>query len=98
MLIAMLVWLNEFDAVSPWTIGRYKTDREADDFANTKMKGDVELIKRRNNDTGRKVDYIPVVLPGGSVSISMSMHAREEVLFISCFLGIQPVGREMGFQ
>ncbi len=69
------VWLNEFDAISPWTIGRYKTDREADDFANTKMKGDVELIKRRNSDTGRKVDYIPVVLPGGSVSISMSMHA-----------------------
>ena len=71
------VWLNDFDAVSPWTVGRYKTDREADDFANTKMKGDMELIKRRNSDTGRKVDYIPVVLPGGSVSISMSMHARE---------------------
>lgn len=69
------VWLNEFDAVSPWTIGRYKSDREADDFANTKMKGDVELIKRQSDATGRKVDYIPVVFPGGSVSLSISMFA-----------------------
>lgn len=37
------VWLNEFDAISPWTIGRYRDEREADDFAETKMKGDVEF-------------------------------------------------------
>ena len=71
----MDTWLNEFDAISPWTIGRYKTEMEADNFAETKMKGDVELIKRRTEETGRKVDYIPVIFPGGSVSLSMSLYA-----------------------
>ncbi|KAH0590020.1 hypothetical protein H2248_000198 [Termitomyces sp. 'cryptogamus'] len=61
------VWLNEFDAISPWTVGRYGNEKEADNFAETKMKGDVELIKKRNEEgCWRKIDYIPVVLPGGS--------------------------------
>ncbi|KAF8168497.1 hypothetical protein B0H34DRAFT_61646 [Crassisporium funariophilum] len=61
------VWLNEFDAISPWTVGRYRTEQDADNFAETKTKGDVELIKRRNEEgTTRRIDYIPVVLPGGS--------------------------------
>ncbi|KAG5651099.1 hypothetical protein H0H81_009855 [Sphagnurus paluster] len=61
------VWLNEFDAISPWTIGRYGNEQEADHFAETKMKGDVELIRHRNEEgRWRKIDYIPVVLPGGS--------------------------------
>ncbi|KAG6817286.1 hypothetical protein H0H87_010628 [Tephrocybe sp. NHM501043] len=61
------VWLNEFDAISPWTVGRYRTEKDADDFADTKMKGDGDLIKRRNEEgQWRKIDYIPVVLPGGS--------------------------------
>ncbi|GLB36755.1 putative xylosidase arabinosidase [Lyophyllum shimeji] len=61
------VWLNDFDAISPWTVGRYRNEREADDFAETKMKGDAELIKKRNEDgRWRKIDYIPVVLPGAS--------------------------------
>ena len=63
------VWLNEFDAISPWTVGRYGNEQEADDFAETKMKGDTELIKKRNEEgIYRRIDYIPVVLPGGSVS------------------------------
>lgn len=61
------VWLNDFDAISPWTIGRYSDEREADNFAETKMKGDFELIKRRVEEGRRKIDYIPVVFPGGSV-------------------------------
>ncbi|KAG6849764.1 hypothetical protein H0H93_005446 [Arthromyces matolae] len=61
------VWLNEFDAISPWTVGRYRDEKEADDFAETKMRGDVELINKRNEEgRWRKIDYIPVVLPGGS--------------------------------
>ncbi|KAH9487307.1 hypothetical protein JR316_0001379 [Psilocybe cubensis] len=61
------VWLNDFDAISPWTIGRYCTEQEADGFAESKMKGDVDMIKRHNDEgRGRKVDYIPVVFPGGS--------------------------------
>lgn len=68
------VWLDEFDAISPWTVGRYSNDQEADNFMETKMKGDVELINHRNEQgTGKKIDYIPVVLPGGSVSISFDV-------------------------
>ena len=66
------VWLNEFDAISPWTVGRYRNEAEAERFAESKMKGDMELIKRRNEATGRKVDYVPVVYPGGSVSLSLA--------------------------
>ncbi|KAI0078516.1 hypothetical protein K474DRAFT_1660324 [Panus rudis PR-1116 ss-1] len=66
------VWLEEFDAISPWTVGRYNTLEDADRFAEEKIKGDVELIRRKNEDFEngrggkRRVDYIPVVLPGGS--------------------------------
>ncbi|KAF8798292.1 hypothetical protein BYT27DRAFT_7203403 [Phlegmacium glaucopus] len=61
------VWLNEVDAISPWTVGRYSTEKEADNFAEIKMKGDMALIKKQNESDGiRKIDYIPVVLPGGS--------------------------------
>lgn len=63
------VWLNEFDAISPWTIGRYKTEEEAEAFCEHKMKADANLIKRHNEGgRSRRVDYIPVVFPGGSVS------------------------------
>lgn len=56
------VWLEEFDAISPWTIGRYGSPDGADDFANDKIKKDLELINKRNhlreqNDKIRKVDY-----------------------------------------
>ncbi|KII86310.1 hypothetical protein PLICRDRAFT_285092 [Plicaturopsis crispa FD-325 SS-3] len=61
------IWLNEFDALSPWTIGRYGNEEDADRFAEEKIKGDIELIQRRNEEGGHKhIDYIPVVLPGGS--------------------------------
>ncbi|PFH48275.1 hypothetical protein AMATHDRAFT_65829 [Amanita thiersii Skay4041] len=61
------VWLSQFDAISPWTVGRYKNEEEADRIANDRMKGDMALLKRQNeHNEGRKIDYIPVVLPGGS--------------------------------
>ncbi|KAJ2912412.1 hypothetical protein MD484_g8005, partial [Candolleomyces efflorescens] len=61
------VWLNEFDAISPWTIGRFKTEDEADSFAEEKMKADSDLIQRRNSEgRWKRLDYIPVVFPGGS--------------------------------
>ncbi|EPS99637.1 hypothetical protein FOMPIDRAFT_1163840 [Fomitopsis schrenkii] len=65
------VWLEEFDAISPWTIGRYHNEESADWFHEDKMVGDVKLINERNERweqtrQGRKVDYIPVVFPGGS--------------------------------
>jgi len=62
------VWMNDFDAISPWTIGRYGTEKDADRFCESKMQGDFDLIHRQNEEgRGRKVDYIPVVFPGGSV-------------------------------
>jgi len=63
----LTVWLNEVDAISPWTIGRYSSEHEADLFAENRMKGDSELLKKRADEGFRKVDYVPVVFPGGSV-------------------------------
>ncbi|KAJ7596528.1 hypothetical protein C8J56DRAFT_917665 [Mycena floridula] len=60
------VWLNDFDAISPWTVGRYNSNEETDSFAETNIKGDVELLKTRSEEGHKKIDYIPVVLPGGS--------------------------------
>ncbi|KAI8983325.1 hypothetical protein BD414DRAFT_418734 [Trametes punicea] len=66
------VWLEDFDAISPWTIGRYSDEEGADRFEQEKIKGDVELIRQhnerwdKNRGTMRKIDYIPVIFPGGS--------------------------------
>ncbi|KAF9017173.1 hypothetical protein BDZ89DRAFT_1074986 [Hymenopellis radicata] len=46
------VWLGEVDAISPWTIGRYNGEREVEDWAEGRMKGDVEAIKRFNEQQG----------------------------------------------
>jgi len=64
------VWLNDFDAISPWTIGRYGNENDADRFYEEKMTGDSEMIKKHNEEKGKRVDYIPVVYPGGSVCVT----------------------------
>ena len=67
------VWLEEFDAISPWTIGRYHDLEGADRFSEWNVKGDLELIRKRNEEAAqgvpnrRHIDYIPVVFPRGSV-------------------------------
>lgn len=61
------VWYNEFDAISPWTVGRYHNEDTADRFAREKVRKDMDALK--SNSGGRKVDYIPVVFPGFSVSL-----------------------------
>jgi hypothetical protein len=66
------VWLNEFDAISPWTVGRYGDEDDADRFAEEMIKPDIELLKKRAEEGYKKVDYMPVVLPGGSVSCLIS--------------------------
>lgn len=62
------IWLNEFDAIRPWSVGRYKTEQDADDFAEYVMKEDVNLLNRRNAENDKRhVEYMPVVYPGSSV-------------------------------
>lgn len=65
------LWLNVFDGISPWTVGRYRNEAEATTFANVIMKKDIELLNARNRERPwqglRSIDYIPVILPGASV-------------------------------
>ncbi|KAJ7159546.1 hypothetical protein C8R46DRAFT_906556 [Mycena filopes] len=69
------LWLGKegaVDAVSPWSVGRYSTAAEVERWAAERWEGDAELIGRHNEGVelggggGRRVDYVPVVLPGGS--------------------------------
>lgn len=56
------VFKNEFDALSPWTIGRYSKLEEIDNFCEARMKDDFKELK----DLPRRVDYFPTIWPGGS--------------------------------
>jgi hypothetical protein len=60
------VFKNEFDALSPWTIGRYRTRAEVDRFSDERTKQDFIELKDRE----KKVDYVPTIWPGGSVSFN----------------------------
>ena len=66
------IFLNEFDAISPWLVGRFRTEEDATRFAENRMKDDVTLINETNEEfarhgVDRKIDYVPVVWPGFSV-------------------------------
>ncbi|KAJ7744148.1 hypothetical protein B0H16DRAFT_1463368 [Mycena metata] len=69
------LWLGAdgvVDALSPWSVGRYSTSAEVENWAAERWEGDAELIAKHNEEidltrrAGRRVDYVPVVLPGGS--------------------------------
>uniref|UniRef100_D8Q9L4 Xylosidase/arabinosidase n=1 Tax=Schizophyllum commune (strain H4-8 / FGSC 9210) TaxID=578458 RepID=D8Q9L4_SCHCM len=65
------IFLNEFDAISPWLVGRFRTEEDATRFAENRMKDDVTLINETNEEfakhgVDRKIDYVPVVWPGFS--------------------------------
>jgi hypothetical protein len=74
----MKLWLNEVDVISPWTIGRYGDEDGADNYGEEKIKGDLEAIKRQNDENeragnpGKKLEYMPVIFPGGSVGHEFS--------------------------
>jgi hypothetical protein len=54
------VWLNEFDAISPQSVGHFSDERGADAFAKDVLKPDVELLKQRaEQGAGKKIGYIP---------------------------------------
>ncbi|KAJ7088363.1 hypothetical protein B0H15DRAFT_981954 [Mycena belliarum] len=60
------------DAISPWSVGRFSTSAEVEAWAAERWAGDAELVAKHNEEIelgaarGRRVDYVPVVLPGGS--------------------------------
>ncbi|ESK95835.1 xylosidase arabinosidase [Moniliophthora roreri MCA 2997] len=61
------LWLNEFDAISPWTVGCYSNNAEADEYATLRLREDLRLLHdRKRVGKWRHVDYIPVVFPGCS--------------------------------
>ncbi|HSU55551.1 MAG TPA: glycoside hydrolase family 71/99-like protein, partial [Candidatus Dormibacteraeota bacterium] len=51
---------RSFDVISPWTVGRYQTDSQADSFRNSTVIPD--LADCQSNS----IDYLPVVFPGYS--------------------------------
>ena len=61
------VWTDCFDAISPWTVGRYGNGDDAERWGQERVKTDADYLKQLEEQGGRKVDYMPVVLPGGSV-------------------------------
>ncbi|KIO17144.1 hypothetical protein M407DRAFT_33210, partial [Tulasnella calospora MUT 4182] len=56
---------REVDAINPWSVGRC-TDVESADWYAVEMREDIKLVRKWNEETsGRKrIDYIPIVLPG----------------------------------
>ncbi|KAJ3849756.1 hypothetical protein EV368DRAFT_75524 [Lentinula lateritia] len=60
------VWLKEFDAISPWMVGRLTDEEHVDIYAEHYMKADIELLRKSHEEGGRKIDYIPVIYPGFS--------------------------------
>lgn len=69
------VFLNDFDALSPWTVGRYANADEADRYAEEIIRPDVEFLKKREEQGKKKIDYMPVVLPGGTVSAILTSNS-----------------------
>lgn len=60
------IWLNDVDMICPWTVGACSNDREVESFAELTQIPDVELLATQHQNGGRKVDYMPVVIPGRS--------------------------------
>ncbi|KAG8986975.1 hypothetical protein FRB90_003665, partial [Tulasnella sp. 427] len=58
---------REVDAINPWSVGKCRDVESADWYA-VDMREDIKLIKKWNEETiGKKrIDYIPIVLPGVS--------------------------------
>ena len=57
---------TDFDMISPWTVGRYANEDDANGFAEEHIRGDMQFLIAKHDAGGKKVDYMPVVLPGGS--------------------------------
>lgn len=62
------VWYGEVDAISPWAVGRFHNEETIARFWEEKVRPDMKAVAEENAKRGRQVDYVPVVLPGSSVS------------------------------
>jgi hypothetical protein len=51
---------RSFDVISPWTVGRFRDEHGADDFARRRIVPDIAETSRLG------IDYMPVVFPGYS--------------------------------
>ncbi|HZU89416.1 MAG TPA: glycoside hydrolase family 71/99-like protein, partial [Stellaceae bacterium] len=51
---------RSLDVISPWTVGRYRNDKEADEFARLRIVPDLAETRRLG------IEYMPVVFPGFS--------------------------------
>ncbi|KAJ6613961.1 hypothetical protein B0H10DRAFT_2046865 [Mycena sp. CBHHK59/15] len=68
------LWLgadSAVDAISPWSVGRFGNAVEVERWAEERWGPDAEAVVAHNEALeggarGRRVDYVPVVLPGGS--------------------------------
>jgi hypothetical protein len=92
------IWTEEFDALSPWTVGRYGNEEDAERWGNEKVKQDFDFLKQRGDEGKKRVDYIPVVLPGGSVGLVMSVYDNRPTDYHVCSTGLQSLWRTMGTQ
>ncbi|EIW86172.1 hypothetical protein CONPUDRAFT_114293 [Coniophora puteana RWD-64-598 SS2] len=60
------IFAEEADGISPWLVGRMRDEASAENHWATFGKADLEFLKGREREAGRKVDYWGAVLPGGS--------------------------------
>ena len=71
-------WMQSFDAISPWTVGRYSDQKSADAFAENRIQGDVMFLAKWTMTRGKRVNYVPVVHPGGSVRHLPVIHSKAD--------------------
>jgi len=60
------LWLKEVDMISPRIVGSYTDERDIESFSEVIQNPDVELLNRQHERGGKKVDYMPMVIPGRS--------------------------------
>src|SRR4051812_17372863 len=81
--------LCKFHKINAAVQNRYKDAEDADRWERNMISQDVACIKKWNEEVemgqrgDTKVDYIPVVLPGGSVSAILSLQMPHE-LTVNC--------------
>jgi len=66
--------VSQADIISPWTVGRYSSPKQARKHAESVVCADIKWTKER------KLEYLPVVFPGFSWQNLQRTHQRESKL------------------